>query len=83
MGDFGDELASLCRREFMAAKGDHERVASMLERLMHSAGFTIAMATGGDTKSMSTFLIGAEALLNEYAAEQADMARFLAKVTKP
>lgn len=80
MADFEDELATLARREFFAAKGDPERIAAMIERLMHTAGFTIAMATDGDAKAMSTLLIGAEAHLNECAADSALMAQLLTRL---
>lgn len=82
MPDFEDELATLARREFQAAKDDPERIAVMIERLMHTAGFTIAMGTDGDSKAMSTLLIGAEAHLNESASESALMAQFLKAIKK-
>lgn len=80
MRDFEDELATMARREFPAAKDDPERLASMIARLMHTAGFTIAMATDGDAKAMSTLLIGAEAHLTESAAENAPVAQLLARL---
>ena len=81
-GDFALDLASLCHKEFMASRGDPERIANMVERLMHSAGYTIAMGTNGDTDAMQTLLIGAEAYLNESAAEHGESARLIASLTE-
>lgn len=78
MADFSSELASLCHKEFMASKGNPDRIADMVERLMDSAGFTIAMGTDGDAKAMSTLLMGAEAYLNESASLHSETAKLLA-----
>lgn len=83
MVDFTTELSLLTTREFTAAKNDPERLATMFERLIGSAAFTIAMMAQGEPQKMGELLAGAEAYLYEAAAGHAEMARFLAKVAKP
>lgn len=83
MADFTTELSLLTTREFTAAKNDPERLATMFERLIGSAAFTIAMMAEGEPQKMGELLAGAEAYLYEETASHAEMARFLAKVTKP
>lgn len=82
MADFSSELSLLSTREFTAAKNDPDRMATMFERLIASAAFTIAMMAEGEPQKMAKLLAGAEAYLYETAAGHAEMARFLAKVTK-
>lgn len=82
MADFSTELSLLSTREYTAGKNDQDRLATMFERLIGSAAFTIAMMAEGDPQKMGELLAGAEAYLYEAAAGHAEMARFLAKATR-
>lgn len=80
MSDFGDKLSGLCSMEMVAVRGDAERTGEMIERLVNSLAFTIAIAAKGDPKAIDTFLKGAEAYLYESAAGHAKIAKFMASV---
>ena len=82
MTDFSTELSLLTTREMTAAQSEPERMATMFERLINSAGFTIAMMAEGDPNRMGELLAGAEAYLYESAAGHAEIARFLGKATR-
>ena len=43
METFSDRLSNLVNTERMAAKGDPERIAAVLERLAHVTGWTLAI----------------------------------------
>jgi len=78
MSDFTTKLSVLTSRELSEGKGDPDRMAEMFERLLNSAGFTIAMMAGGDKKAMDQLLAGAESYLYEAAASHAPMAKLMA-----
>ena len=44
MSDFSDKLASLVNRERMAAQGDNDRIAEMIDRQIHCLAFTVALS---------------------------------------
>jgi hypothetical protein len=71
---FGDRLSGLCAIELAAAKGNPDRAAEMIERLLNSLAFTISIACGGDAKGMGEMLQGAEAYLYEAAADHQKVA---------
>lgn len=64
---FGDLLSGLCATELSAAKADPDRVAEMIERLLNSLAFTIAIGAKGDPKGMDQMLEGATSYLFEAA----------------
>jgi hypothetical protein len=74
---FGDLLSEIYAAELSAARGNPERVGEMVERLLNSLAFTIAIAAGGDTEGMSTMLQGAENYLYEAAASHQKVAQSL------
>lgn len=71
---FADQLSGLCAIELAASKGSPERAGEMIERLLNSLAFTIAIASRGDAKGMSEMLQGAEAYLYEAAADHQKVA---------
>jgi hypothetical protein len=75
---FGDRLSGLCAMELSAAHGDADRIGEMIERLLNSLAFTIAIAANGNPDGMSTMLMGAESYMNEAAAGHAKMGQFMA-----
>jgi hypothetical protein len=77
MSEFGDKLSRLCSSEMIAAKGDAERSAEMVERLISALAFTIAISGGGQPDAMDTLLKGAEAYLYECAAEHSKVAKII------
>lgn len=82
MKDFTTELSVLTSAEFTQGKNDPARISTMFERLIASAGFTIAMMAEGDAVKMQELLAGAESYLYESAAEYAAMAKMLARTMK-
>lgn len=74
---FADSLSALCAFELCRSEGDHERRGEMIERLLSSLAFTIAMAAKGDPRGMEEMLRGAEAYLYECAAGHAKIASTL------
>lgn len=75
---FGDRLSALCSVELAAVNDDPERAGEMIERLLNSLAFTIAIAARGDPKGMSEMLQGAESYLYEAAASHQTVAGALA-----
>lgn len=69
MSDFGNELAKLVAAELHDARrrGDNERMAEMLERLLHSTALTISVMAVGSSRMASTLVDGASAYLVEEA----------------
>jgi len=82
MSNFTARLSALTSAEMAAARGDGERLATMFERLLHSAGFTIAMMADGDKKRMDELLTGAESYLYEAAAEHAPVGKLLGELNR-
>lgn len=74
---FGDKLSALCAVQLTVARKDPEAMGEMIERLINSLAFTIAIACKGDPKGMGDMIAGAEAHLNEQAASHARAARIL------
>lgn len=75
---FGDRLSGLCAMELSAVRGDAERVGEMIERLLNSLAFTIAIAAKGDPKGMDDMLKGAESYLYEAASGHQKIGQFMA-----
>ena len=82
VGDFGSRLAGMVAKEMAAARGDRDRAAEVIERLLNSTGLSIAIACGGDSEMMSTMLMGAETYLNEAAGQHARLAAFMTSVRR-
>lgn len=70
---FGDRLSALCAMELSGAHGDAERIGEMIERLLNSLAFTVAIATRGDPKAIDDMLTGASAYLYDTAAGHAKL----------
>lgn len=79
---FGDRLSGLCAMELSQAHGDYDRIGEMIERLLNSLAFTIAIAARGNPGGMSTMLMGAESYLNEAASGHAKMGQFMAQARR-
>lgn len=75
--DFTYKLAALTSSEAAVAHGDPDRLGVMIERLAAALGFTVAMAAGGDPKTMETLLTGAESYAHGEAVAKAPMGRFM------
>lgn len=75
---FADALASLTSKEMTQARGDHDREADAIERLARTLGFAIAMAAGGDPKTIDTMIEGATAYAHEEAVSSAPLAELAA-----
>lgn len=71
---FSEQLRSLAAREATAARGDPERYADMIETLSRALGFTVALASEGDPKTIDTMLEGATAYAHAEAVEKAPLA---------
>ena len=78
MSDFADRLSALVSKEMAEAHGDQERIGIIIERLIHSAAFTIAIAAEGNAKGMETLLHGADAYLYEAATDHAKVGQLMA-----
>ena len=71
---FGDRLSGLCAMELAAAKGDADVSGEMIERLLNSLAFTIAISCKGNAKAMDEMLEGATAYLYEAATKHGPVA---------
>lgn len=80
---FADRLSALCAMELSAAHGDLDRIGGMIERLINSVAFTIAIAAHGESDAMDKMLKGAEAYLYESSSGHGKMGRFLAHKPTP
>lgn len=74
---FSDRLSGLCAMELAGAHGDAARIGEMIERLISSLAFTIAIAAKGNPKAVDEMLKGAEAYLYEAAASHQKAAQLL------
>lgn len=74
---FGDRLSALVAFEMACAHGNPERMAEILERLLHSVSFTISIMAAGDPKRTENLLTGAEAYLTERAVGFAKFGRLI------
>lgn len=74
---FGDRLSALCAMELSDAHGDPERIGAMIERLVNSMAFTVAIAAKGDPKAVDEMLKGAESYLYEAATSHQKAGQFL------
>lgn len=77
-GPFADQLATVVARETRAARGDRDRMASMIERISASLGFAVAMAAEGDAATIDQLMVGAEAHAHAEAVEKAPLAELSA-----
>lgn len=66
---FRDRLARLCSAEQAACKHDPEAMSDMLESLLNSAAFTLALFGRGNIAAMSELAEGAEGYLMERATD--------------
>jgi hypothetical protein len=80
---FADKLSGLCAMELSAAHGDPERIGEMIERLINSLAFTVAIGAHGDPKAIDDMLTGATSYLYEAATGHQRMGEFMGKVKKP
>lgn len=79
MSDFASALERLCTEEAMAARGDSDRQAAMIERLAHALGVSIGWASQGDGAVLDTLASGAEAFAHATAVEIAPLAKMVAR----
>lgn len=79
---FADALSAVCAMELSAAKDDPERIGEMIERLINSLSFTIAVACGGDTKRMDEMLTGAEGYLATAVTQHKKFGAFISRATR-
>lgn len=77
MSDFADALASISSKEAAAARRDPDRMAEMIEQLARALGLSIAIASGGDKKTLETLCAGAEAYVMEEAVGRSRLMRLL------
>lgn len=82
MTDFSDKLAALTSAEAVACPGNPERFGAMIERLCAATGFTIAMASGGDAKTISNMVHGAEGYIMEEVVQKSRVAQFMTGVKR-
>ena len=74
---FRDRLAKLCSAELEAAKSDPERISDMLESLLNSTAFTIAIFGKGNIALMNELSEGAEGYLFERAVDLAKVGKLI------
>lgn len=79
MNDFADNLSKLIIAESVAAAGNAERSAEMLERLGAAVGMAVAIAAQGDRKAIDELMTGLEAYALQEAARQAPLAFMVAE----
>lgn len=75
--NFGDRLSAICAFELSDAHGDPDRIGAMIERLINSLSFTVAIAGGGDPERVGELLEGARSYLDNAAADHLKAAVFL------
>ena len=66
MSEFSDRLASLVNRERMAAIGDAERTADLIERQIHCLALTLALCV--PASKIGEILAGVETAIYESVA---------------
>jgi hypothetical protein len=74
---FEDALAALMSSQAIVCQGNQKLFGHMIERVAAALGFTIAMASGGDGKTISTMISGAEAYALEEAVNKSEFARLI------
>jgi hypothetical protein len=79
--DFASKLSLLVSQEMAAAHGDADRVGIVIERLLYSAAFSIAIASRGNQDGLSEMLQGAESYLYQEAAGLAGFSAAMARAT--
>lgn len=82
MSDFAENVAKLVAGEMTLAKGNPDRMASMIERLAAMLGFTVALAAEGDPRTIDTLLAEADAQAHEEAVARAPIGRRLGELRK-
>lgn len=83
---FAEKLSALTSaemRETHFAPDRMERMSEIIERLLFSAAFTIALAAKGDRSAMEKLLTGAESYLYESAAKLAPAGEILSREPHP
>lgn len=76
---FGDRLSGMVALEMSLAAGDPERMAAVLERLLHSVSFTIAIMGAGNRTRTENLITGAEAYLAEGAVGLSKFGEFMSR----
>ena len=77
MSEFSNKLASLINRERMAAQGDPERVADLIERQVHCLALTLALCV--PASKIGEILAGIEQQLYEAVVGIAPVAALIIK----
>ncbi len=74
---FRDRLARLCSAEQEACKHDPDAMSDMLESLLSSAAFTLALFGRGNIQAMSELAEGAEGYLLERSTDFCKVVRLM------
>ena len=76
--DFASKLSGLVALEMSEKHSDVDGMANVLERLLHSVGFVIAIMGRGDPGTVDRLCTGAEHYLVECATGGAQVGKMLA-----
>lgn len=79
---FADRLSGLCAMELAAAHGSPDTIGEMIERLINSLAFTIAIATKGDANAMNQMIEGATSYLYESATSHQKAGAFIGEARR-
>ncbi len=74
---FRERLAILCAAEQEACQHDPDAMSEMLESLLNSAAFTLALFGRGNIAAMSELAEGAEGYLLERSTDFCKVVRFM------
>lgn len=83
MTDFTTELARLVAQELEVGGQDHDRMASLIERLATALGLVAAITAEGDPAKIDELLMAAEGYAHEEAVSKAEFGRAVAKMRRP
>lgn len=83
MDDFAAQLSRLVAKEMRSANGDPVRTSEVLERLLHSAGFTITLMAGADKKLLSELTTASEAQLYEAVSSHSKFTELFGLARRP
>jgi hypothetical protein len=81
MTNFGDQLSALCAKATADAHGKPDLMGEIIERLLNSTAFAIAIASGGERERMDNMLTGAEGYLVETAIGYMKVAAFMSSTS--
>ena len=82
MATFDDQLSHLISEEAAAAHNDADRLGAMIERMARALGFTIAIASRGDGKTIDTMIEGATAYAHEEAVDKSRFGQFMSGMSR-